>query len=164
MKLFIANCTKQNADFTYRIPETQKLTSQPILAGQQIEVYKDTSAHELQAIIDQHTMYGLVAAKDVKRTEAFIGMCYSLGQPVDIEAVMLAAEHNDEVLEKRGQEIREQLTGAIDHQVKTEAQEAGTAAHNVTVEIQEEQKPGQSGETFKQTLTTEPSGGKKGRR
>lgn len=163
MKLYIANCTKQHADFVYRIPETGKMTQQHIQAGQQILVYKDCPKHELEAIIAQHTGYGLVSAKDVKRTHAFIGMCYSFDTPVDVETVMIAAEHNDEVLEERGQTIREELTGAIDHQVKTEAQEAGTAAKNISVEIAEEQRPGQSGETFKQTLAVESTGGKKRR-
>lgn len=164
MKLFIANCTKQHAEFAYRIPETGKLTSQPIQAGQQIIVYKDAPKHELQAIVDQHSQYGLVAAKDVKRTDTFIGMCYNFEEPVDIEYVMLAAEHNDEVLEQRSQQIREDLTSTIDHQVKTAAQELGSAAKDVTVEITEEMKPGQSGEGFQQTLATENTGGRAKRR
>lgn len=156
MKLYIANCTKHELDFQYRVPETGKLQQQHIPVGRQIMVHKDAAKHELESIITQHEAYGLVPARDVKRAQAFVGMCYSFDEPVNMELVMVAHEHNDDMLEKQGNEIRKETLVSIDHTLRTDAQERGGSVSEVAIDIDEVTKPGQ-GDGFSQTLTTDDS-------
>ena len=105
-KLYVANCTKHIQMFMYSVPEEKGMRTQRIEMGGQTLIYQDSSMDVISYIIGQHEQYGLVSSNEVPRTKAFIGLCYSLDRPVDIEKIMTAVEQNDDVLIKRGQEIR----------------------------------------------------------
>lgn len=167
-KLYIANCTKQHQDFQYRIPETGKLTAQPIPVGQQIMVYKDTNRHELEQIVAQHEVYGLLPVSEARKAKGFVGLCYDYDKPVSMEVVVETVEHNDEALEQRSQEIREDSVAATEHQMKEQVQQAGGDAEDVSgleVEVVEQKAPNDpNGETFKQTIASTTTKQKQGRR
>lgn len=168
-KLYIANCTKQHQDFQYRIPETGKITQQHIAAGAQAIIYKDASVHELEAIVVQHAHYGLVTDREARKTKDFVGLCYSIGEPVKLDTIAEVMEHNDQALEQRSQEVREESVQATEHQMREGLQETtgnGEGMSDVSVEIIEQKAPNDnSGETFKQTIASENTKqGNKGRR
>lgn len=115
--MYVANCTMQIQDFIYRLPENLKARQQRIEIGQQIQISGDLSTQDIEAIIQQHSPYGLIAADEVDRSRgAFIGLCYSLDKPVNMARVQSALDNNSLVLTERGHMIR---------------QEAGLATHKV---------------------------------
>jgi hypothetical protein len=105
-KLYIANCTKHVQMFMYAVPEEKGHRTQRIEMGGQILIYQDAALDTIKYIIGQHEQYGLISSNEVPRTKTFIGLCYSIDRPVDIDRVLTAAEQNDDVLVRRGQEIR----------------------------------------------------------
>lgn len=105
-KLYVANCTKHIQMFMYSVPEEKGMRTQRIEIGGQTLIYQDSSMDVISYIIGQHEPYGLIASNEVPRTKAFIGLCYGIDRPVDIERILTAAEQNDDVLVRRGQEIR----------------------------------------------------------
>ena len=93
-KMYVANCTSQVQDFQYRLPESGKVFKQTIPIGQQIQVSGDLNVLHIQAIIEQHAKYSMVAVHEIDRTKPFIGLCYNLDKPVDMEKVRRALVHN----------------------------------------------------------------------
>jgi hypothetical protein len=117
MKLFIANCTRQVLDFMYRLPEHPTPIHQKIEMGQQIAVPRDLSMPDIEYVVNQHRIYGMVDVKDVDHTKAFIGTCYSVDKPVSINKIQLALSHNTDVLAERGREQRKEAAVAISNQL-----------------------------------------------
>ncbi len=154
MKLYIANCTKQVMDFHYRAPEQQRPMMQTIPIGGQIQIYKDTTQSDLEHIIEQHQRYGLVQVSEIDRTKAFIGACYQIDRPIDVEKIMRAAEHNDEVLTERGQEFRKEAAAALDGQISANSPNLT----GLEVEIHEESKPGDNTKKITETISVERDG------
>lgn len=107
MKLFVANCSIQDHDFAYRQLETGKLCTQRIHAGSQSMIYKDAPMNELELIIQQHLIYGMIPAQQAKNAKGFVGLCYSIDKPVDVEAIMHARESNDNAAVDRAVEVHQ---------------------------------------------------------
>jgi hypothetical protein len=142
MKMFIANCTKQVVSFIYRLPEVSASRQQQIEIGGQIQISGDLTKIEVDAIIEQHTKYGLVAADELDRSKPFIGLCYSIDKPVRVGKVEQAIEHNDKVLEQRGAQTRKESALAVASQVEQNSP-GGLTALEMTVE---QEKPGSEGD------------------
>ncbi|MCU6240787.1 hypothetical protein [Enterobacter asburiae] len=106
MKLFIANTTKQRHDFTYRKPETGRLVYHPINAGAQAVVMDGTAA-EIDAIIQQHSRYGLIDATNIDQNHVHIGRCYSIDKPVSARVIENAMRDNDGHLNREAHERRQ---------------------------------------------------------
>lgn len=133
MKMYIANCTKQVASFIYRLPEHHQQRQQQIEIGGQTQISGDLTQLEVDAIIEQHTKYGLVAADDLDRTKPFIGLCYSIDKPVRIGKLEQALVHNDKVLEQRGAQTRKEAALAVAKNVEQQTGE-GLTALEMTIE------------------------------
>ena len=157
-KLFVANTSQQKVDFIYRIPESLQ-TSPPltILPGSQILVL-DAAGHIIDAVIEQHRIYGVKHHHEVD-TKTFNGLIYSVDEPVKLDSIFLADEANKEVLEKRGQEIRQNQAAALSEALD---QTVDGDVTGLTVEIVEETKPGKEVEVA-ETISVEKTE-KKGRR
>lgn len=108
MKLFIGNATRQNYVFAYRLPE-RKVVTQDVPHGGQIQITGDLSTKDIDAILEQHQPYGLVAVSDIDRTKAFAGLCYQFDKPIPITQLMRAMKHNVDALVERGKEIRKEV-------------------------------------------------------
>lgn len=107
MQLYVANCTKQDHDFTYRIPEEAGVKKQKIPAGTQIPVFaKGLNKMQIDSVVEHHAKYGLVSFDEIDRTRPFVGLCYAVDRPIPINSILKAMEHNDGVLTKLGQQIR----------------------------------------------------------
>ncbi|MGX5055997.1 hypothetical protein ACWKX9_20385 [Enterobacter asburiae] len=122
MKLHIANTTKQRHDFTYRKPETGRLVYHPINAGSQVVVLDGTAA-EIDAIVQQHAIYGLIDANSIDQSRVYIGMCYSIDKAVPSRIIEKAMRDNDEHL-TRGAHERRQASVIATNQALSE-QESG---------------------------------------
>lgn len=154
-KLYVANTTKQVQQFHYWVGETQRPLVQEIPVGGQILVYKaDAQRHELEKIIEQHERYGLVNVNEIDRTKAFIGCCYRYDEPVDIEKIMRAITHNDEVLQERGVESRKNSVAALDGTLRGSA---GNDLMNLETEVTEIAPKGSDNDTMKENIAIESS-------
>jgi len=79
MRLFIANMTKFNVDFSYRPPGYSGVFSHLILSGEQVEIPHDFSAPDIHAVIRHHRRSGMrIAAPRVGA-----GLFYSIGRPFE---------------------------------------------------------------------------------
>lgn len=166
MKLFIANCTKQNQLFLYRVPGENRETPnmQEIGVGKCVAIYRDdTNADVFESIIEQHADYGLIAASEIDRTKDFIGMCYQFDKPIDVEKIIRALGRNDIVLKERGEEMRKLAAVAISDQADKDAEEAGGRVQGLEVTVEEVAVPGGKDTEINETIAIEKSGSK-GRR
>lgn len=120
MKLHIANLTQQNQDFVYRVPETTGLRKQMIGIGEQIVISGDLNRPQIDAIIEQHAKYGLVAVEEIDRSRPFVGLCYSIDKPVPAARMLGGIEHNTGVLTARGREIRKEMAVATNSMLENQ--------------------------------------------
>ena len=141
MKLYVANCTAQDHDFVFRLPEVTNLRMQKIHAGQQVAISGDLNQHEVDAIVRQHQPYGLASADNLDQAKPFIGLCYSVDKPVPASRLNYAFEHNKKVLIQRGQEIQKETAVSVNHQLETVNEGLGRVGQ-VSVELREERKDG----------------------
>ena len=111
-KMYVANCTKQNHTFTYRIPDSSETLTRPraleIKAGAQIKVPDDLTTPQVDSIIRQHARYGMVSVAELDRTRPFVGLCYSLDKPVSVDSIRRGLSHNDDVLREKGRQLRQE--------------------------------------------------------
>ena len=159
-RLFIANCKKQAEDFNYRIPEVVRTYVQNIPAGGQIEVYRDATMDILEGIIEQHRMYGLVNVSEIDRTKEFANLCYQFDKPITQNQIMYGIEHNSDVLEVRGNEMRKKAAVAINNNLERAAEESGNnKVKAVEVGIKEEKTDqGDTASKLEQTVRVAKEG------
>lgn len=152
-KLFIANCTKQIHDFLYLVPETKRLMMTRIGIGEQAAIYQDTQIEVLEGIVAQHQRYGLVPVNEINRTRAFIGLCYQFDKPIDMEKVVLAINHNDEVLIERGATYRKEAAVSFNNMIERDiADGAPGRLKEVEVEVIEDTKGVQDQDLMKESI------------
>jgi len=154
MKMYIANCTPQVQDFHYRLPENAKLLKQTIPLGQQIQIPGDLTQFDIDAIIEQHSRYGMVRVGEIDRTKAFIGVCYDIDRKVDMDRVRNAIEHNYEVLEERGKIIRQEAAVAVNNSIE---EQTGGGLNALEARIEEVGKDATMDETIRGTTGRRPS-------
>lgn len=165
MKLYVANCSKQEFDFTYMIPENLRPFMHKIRAGAQVEI--NGSQDEIDAIINQHSIYGMVEANKVKK--GFGGLCYRLEKPVSIDAIEQGLSQNDQDKIDRALDARKLSAAAADQVISQKAQEMGLQQKApLEVEVIEEGKnPYDTTGKFSETIEVVKDGGpapKRGRR
>jgi len=149
MKLYIANTTKQDHDFVYRVPEIDRMFHQPVPSGQQVLVYKEMSTSDVDAIIKQHAQYGLTRVDEIDRRKPFIGMCYSIDKQIPVSKIMYAAEHNDDVLAEQGLEGRKEAAAALSDKLN---RESGGSLVDLEVQVIEDKKKGDTTKRFDSTI------------
>lgn len=106
--LYLANCTTQNLDFIFRPLGRANTVRYQISAGRQVQVARDVTTEDIAHIIAQHLPYGYVLEAEIKRMDKTIAVegVFGLDRPVDPASLMLAQEHNDNVLSARGIQLR----------------------------------------------------------
>lgn len=85
MSLFLANTTRQHHKLMWTRNGAHRARDVPFASQVQIDDEVDA-----QLIIAQHRAYGLVAASELPRGKSFVGLCYSLGEPVALDAAQFA--------------------------------------------------------------------------
>lgn len=78
--LFIANCTKQNFHFVFRIPEFRTPSRVEIPSGQQRNLAKEfnLNAKQIEAVVKQCERFGFRRVDEISRkVENFSGFLYS---------------------------------------------------------------------------------------
>lgn len=122
MKMFIANCTKQPWEVWFRIPGTRDARTQAIGVLGQEQISGDLMPEEVDAIVEQLSIYGMVHVNEVDRAKPFVGLCYSLDKPISVSKIGHTLEHNQEIMERRGEETRKaaaiKTSDFLDHQLR----------------------------------------------
>ena len=159
MKLYVANTTKQNHKFTFRLPEMKYNKIVEIKAGSQMMVH-DGSTDELESIISHHAIYGLKEAKKLDQQQEYVGLCYSIDKPVTYGNIENAIRDNDEKLTKSAHERRQAALAGIDQALKNQ-----NIGYEGSLEISAEQAKSQNDTedtpTVKESISTEKRGGSK---
>lgn len=149
--IYIANLTKQNHVFYYRVPEEPKSYGPlpfraDIRAGSQVRLPKDYNPAQVEGILAPHRNYGLVEVKEIDRTKPFIGLCYSLDRPVPLEAIQRGIQHNDEVLIEQGKENRAKAAIAVHNMVTDPGVAGGERPDVLEMSVIQENQEDYSGE------------------
>jgi hypothetical protein len=108
MKMYVANATKLNVDFLYRVPGQTGLRNQHVPIGGQVALSGDLTGEEIDAIVEQHARYGMVAVDAIDQSVEFSGTCYSIDKPIHMAKIEKLMRHNSEELVKRGRKIRQE--------------------------------------------------------
>ena len=135
MKMYIANCTNQVREFTYRIPEYREYRKQRIEIGAQIQISGDLTENVIDYIVSQNIKYGLVRVDEVDRTKNFIGVCWDT-KPIPVSRIKYAIEANQQILVQRGVEQRKEAALMV-HDI-LEQQPGGKNLTNIDFQIDEE--------------------------
>lgn len=114
-ELYVGNCTKQNIEFHFRVPEHEKVFMLPVAMGKQECIpVRNLNTPQVEAIIHQlEEGWGGVPGREVGNAREFVGICYSIDTPLAPKLIERGFHHNDDVLEKRGVEFRKQTAVAI---------------------------------------------------
>lgn len=137
--LYIGNTTKQHHEFLYRLPGEAGVKTQRIESGGQARIYNPAPMDVLAYIIKQHEHYGLVQENEVPTTKEFIGLCFSIDRPVDLDRLLHAFDHNNTVMDETAIDRREGVAAAIAAELESAT---GLPMRNVTVQLKEDVKQG----------------------
>jgi hypothetical protein len=143
--LYIGNVSKQIQMFAYRVPERSGIITQVIPIGGQIRVSPngttaDISMLEIDAVIEQHKMYGLVSINELdSKGSPFSGLVYSIGKPISAEKLHRAMRKKDEEMKKFGQKIRQEAALAVNSQIE---EQIGAPLRTLEMSFQEEEPRG----------------------
>lgn len=135
MQLHIANATKQDHDFLYRIKGTQKTNLLPIKKGGQVSISGDRE--ELEDIVAQHRVYGIVDVKDFSKALKFSGMIYSFSGPINVDRIYEALERHDDVIDETAQLVREQSAAATNAAIEEHAGSSNSKVEATSFELKE---------------------------
>lgn len=143
--LYVANASKQNHDFIYRLPEETSFRRQQIPRGGQIVIYQaNINADIVSIILDQHLRYGLVDSSKIDSTKPFVGLCYSIDKPINVNKIMYADEHNAGVLQNQSEEARK-LSAAAIHDAINASTDGAVRVERLDFEVVEQNKPSEPG-------------------
>lgn len=145
MQFFVANCTKQILQFTYRLPERKAPITRMVGWGRQERLAAGSGGYELSepdidAILEQWGKYGLLPVGELESNRHnFQGYLYSIGKPMKAETIKLAGVYREEVLRNKGVEIRKE---AAMEMVNTIERETNRPADNYEITVVEEEPSG----------------------
>jgi len=162
-KLYIANCSKQEFDFTYMLPENVRPFMHKIRAGSQIEL--NHNQDETDRIIQQHSLYGMMEVGKVKK--GFGGLCYRLDKPISVEAIQNGFTQTEQEQIDRALQARTVTAVVQDQKFSELAQQRGlTQKGALEIEVVEEPRgPADTSEgKFNETITVVKDGGPAPRR
>ena len=150
MEIYIANSSKQDFLFAYMLPENTRPFSHKIRAGAQIKLTQTQT--EIDAIIKQHSIYGMMEVKEVKK--GFGGLCYRLNKPINVEAIEAGITQSDQENIDRAQTARSITAAAQDNIIAKTSQEMGLKQKGgVEFEVTEDKKnAADQGDKFDQRI------------
>lgn len=107
MQLYIANVSLQNVTFCFRVPEENGIKQVSIRPGAQQMIYsRNLTEAQMNAIIEQGRIYGLVAHNEVDRAREKSPMVFSVGKEVPFSKIQHMMMNNHGALSKEGETTR----------------------------------------------------------
>ena len=155
--LYIANASKQPHDFIYWLPESTTTRRQRIPAGGQISISSgDLPLEVITNIIKQHERFGMVRANEIDRRKPFVGLCYDIDKPVNVEKIMYADEHNAGVLQEASMEARKLSAGALHEAINRATEGTPLTLQGLDIEVVEQNGPTEAGLNEVVTVSRDP--------
>lgn len=118
-KLYIANCTKQNQEIYFRldfdidddgrkqiVTRFRPAKRQSVAPGRQIVLGGDLHIRQIQDIISQLEVFGLIGEADVPRLDRIASYVYNIDQPVRADTIRTVMASNQGILITQGVERR----------------------------------------------------------
>jgi hypothetical protein len=115
--LYVANTTKQNHRFYYRLAESSRTVYEDIMVGAQARIGHDLTQADIEIILKHHARYGMRKASEVNRN--FVGLVYSVGKPVVLDDILETFEKNDTAMDERAGERMEEVAAAVASSMQT---------------------------------------------
>jgi hypothetical protein len=139
-KLYLANLGKQTHEFHYRIPAEQGFSRreqvQTITPGTQQMIHGEAPMPVLEAIVEQHRIYGLIEVSELVNHHGFAGLVASFDKPVQLDVLNYGIDRNQGELHDIGVKRREEAAVAFDAAVEQnliEAQHRGDLRGSATL-------------------------------
>jgi len=156
MKLYIANCSKQEFNFTWMDLENPQPFMRKLRSGTQTEI--DGSPDRISHIIKQHEVYGMMEVSKVGK--GFGGIAYRIDKPLNVSAIENGFTQKDQEAIDRAQNARNITAAAADGILSTKAQEMGLKqTSGLEIEVVEERKnAGDNEQKFQQTIEVSREG------
>lgn len=156
MKLYIANCSKQEFNFTWMDLENPQPFMRKLRSGTQTEI--DGSPDRISHIIKQHEVYGMMEVSKVGK--GFGGIAYRIDKPLSVSAIENGFTQKDQEAIDRAQNARNITAAAADGILSTKAQEMGLKqTSGLEIEVVEERKnAGDNEQKFQQTIEVSREG------
>jgi len=136
MEMYVANCTRQNFIFNYRLSNEPGVKHIAIGIGQQQKVPGSLTQAMVDEILRQHKPYGMISVDEINRTKGFIGTCYSIDKKIKVDAIMKGLDHNESVLIERGREIRRAAAVQSNNMIENALHDANVK-NNMDVKLDE---------------------------
>ena len=138
MKMYIANGLHQNIDFQYRLPEVKGYRQQSIPIGGQIRISGDLSQKDIDLIIEHHSIYGMVPAKDLHRFKGFLTpYIYSIDDPVTAEQMTELILQNREYNKQAGIKLRREAAVTVTSEIEEQMPQNINYLKNFEMTIEE---------------------------
>jgi hypothetical protein len=140
-ELYIGNISKQIQQFAYRTIERTGIITQTIPIGGQIRITpngirSDLTSQEIDYIIDQHRIYGLVPLEEIGSINQSNNLCYSIGKQISVEKLYKAMKKKEEALNAYGQKLRQEAALAVNTQIENQI---GTPLRELEMSFTEEE-------------------------
>jgi hypothetical protein len=130
------------------------LRKKMIPPGGQSYVYSHDDLNVLtDKIIKPAMNYGMVPVSEIYETHNFIGLCFSIDQPIQIDKIMETDEHNEQVQDAVSDQIRQETAVAI-HQSDFNSK---LPLSSLETEIIEQTKPGETRRYAKGVKVSNPN-------
>lgn len=130
-RLYVANVTRQRMIVFYRLDAGQtngNFTApkqQSIEPGHQSTVGGDLDRHQLDMIIGQLNVFGMVGEVDVPNNlKGVHALVFNIDRPVSERTIRVLIAHNQEVKIEEGEKRRERLAIAANEQLNAQARQA----------------------------------------
>lgn len=133
-KLFVANPTAQTTDFLYVVPDeapgglyrASAPRRQIIRPGGQVQIAGDLVAGQIDAIIDQHRVFGMVKTDEVaarQRAGAVVPLVYSIDKPISEAFLNALMTNNTTVLVEEGRQARELAAISVSNGIENDMED-----------------------------------------
>ena len=132
--LYVANTTRQFHDFVYRIPGAgARVRVQKIPPGEQVRIHeKDAPPQEIDSIVEQHSRYGLLPVAEIDRRRPYVGLCYSIDKPINVEKLIVGIGTNDDAAVARAKQARKEAAVAASVAIQ---EDGGPGLESIEVEV-----------------------------
>jgi hypothetical protein len=139
--VYVANTSLHHHELRFALERGGKVYRQRIPIGGQIRVLdRSLTAEELGFFIARQERYGTRNVREMGAESKYVGLCYSVDRPVQLNAIKGNLEHNAEVLDEQRDRRLEQSTVAIANMLEKTVAPAPTPLRRSTVEFTEETK------------------------
>lgn len=128
-KLYVANCTRQQAEIHYRLDFTDKGEREPnsrfqpakkqtIPPGRQTEIGRDLHPAQADDVVKQLQRFGMIAVLDVGNQKKIAPYVFNMGMPVPSDVIRRVQNRNHGLLIEQGRQRREQAAIVVNKTVE----------------------------------------------